>query len=263
MATASYTIWGLFPLYFKSIHAVAPAEILVHRVIWAMLFLAVVLTYRRQWAVNNGRVVDSSLGYFITPLVNVLLGFILLRERLRPIQWLSVAIAACGVIWLAFQAGHLPWISLALAFTFGTYGLLRKTAKLGALEGLSLETLLLLPFSAGYLIYLCNTGNSTFASDLGNTSVYIPWLLVAAGPVTAIPLLLFAAGARRIPLSTLGLLQYISPTLQLLLGICLYHEAFNGQRLSGFLIIWFALLIYSAEGIWRVYKPRIPATTAQ
>jgi chloramphenicol-sensitive protein RarD len=204
------------------------------------------------WAVNNGRVIDASLGYFINPLINVLLGFLLLHERLRPGQWATVALAAGGVAWLTWQGGHLPWIALTLAITFGTYGLLRKTAALGALEGLSLETLILFPAALGYLIVLTLHGHNSFASAPDSTK----WLLVAAGPITAIPLLMFAAGARRIPLSLLGLLQYIGPTLQLLLGVWLYHEPFGGPRLAGFAMIWAALALYSAEGLWRAWSAR-------
>ena len=204
------------------------------------------------WAVNNGRIIDSSLGYFINPLVNVLLGFLLLRERLRPGQWAAVALAAAGVAWLTWQGGHLPWIGLLLAATFGTYGLLRKTAALGPLEGLSLETLLLFPLALAYLIVLTWNGHNTFLAAPASSR----WLLVAAGPITAIPLLLFAAGARRIPLSVLGLLQYIGPSLQLLLGVWLYHEPFGGDRLIGFVMIWSALAVYSLEGLWRTWMVR-------
>jgi chloramphenicol-sensitive protein RarD len=199
-------------------------------------------------------VIDASLGYFINPLVNVLLGFLLLRERLRPGQWAAVAMAAAGVIWLTWQSGHPPWIGLLLAATFGLYGLLRKTAVLGPLEGLSLETLLLFPLALGYLIVLTLTDHNSFTTAPASSQ----WLLAAAGPITAIPLLLFAAGARRISLSLLGLLQYIGPTLQLLLGVWLYHEPFSGDRLAGFAIIWGALVVYSLEGLWRIWsnKPR-------
>jgi len=277
-AAAAYAVWGLFPLYFKALQSIAPEQILLHRMVWSLGFLLIVLAWRRQWAwlgdvlkrpkvlagfaasavllssnwfiyiwaVNNGRVVDSSLGYFINPLFNVLLGFLLLRERLRPVQWTAVALAAAGVAWLTWQSGHLPWIALALATTFGLYGLLRKTAALGALEGLALETLLLFPLALGYLVVLTLHHENQFLS----ASTAQQWLLAAAGPITAIPLLLFAAGARRISLSLLGLLQYIGPTLQLLLGVWLYHEPFGGIRLVGFVLIWSALAVYSLEGLW-------------
>jgi chloramphenicol-sensitive protein RarD len=288
-ALAAYVLWGLFPIYFKQIGQVPALEILVNRIVWSLLLLAALLAWRRQWswfgalrrqprvlagfgasaallacnwllyiwAVNNGRVVDASLGYFITPLVNVLFGLVLLRERLRPLQWAAVGLAGCGVLWLTVHAGHLPWIALGLAATFGSYGLLRKTASLGALEGLSLETLLLFPFALAYFGWLALHGQNHFVAGPAPLSA----LLLAAGPITAIPLLLFAAGARRIPLSTLGLLQYSSPTLQLLLGLWLYHEPFDGARLAGFALIWIALAIYSAEGLWQARMAAFQAST--
>ncbi|MDR3482126.1 MAG: EamA family transporter RarD [Burkholderiaceae bacterium] len=283
-AASAYILWGLFPLYFKALQGVPPLEILFHRIVWALVFLLVVLTSRQQWAwvgklwrqpkvlagfaasalllsanwfiyiwsVNSGHVVDASLGYFITPLVNVLLGFLILHERLRPVQWLAIALAAIGVTWLTWQAGHLPWIGLVLAFTFGAYGLLRKTAALGALEGLSLETILLFPIAFCYLAILAWNGQNTFMQ----ASLSSKLLLAAAGPITAVPLLMFAAGARRIKMSTLGLLQYIAPSLQLLLGVWLYGEPFGGERLAGFAVIWSALAVYSLEGLWRAWSAR-------
>ncbi|MES2901437.1 MAG: EamA family transporter RarD [Pseudomonadota bacterium] len=279
-AALAFLCWGLFPLYFHAIKEVPPMEILVHRVLWSLLFLAVVLAVRRQWswlgqlrsqprvmggfvlsslllsgnwllyiwAVNNGHVIDASLGYFINPLVNVMLGYLVLKERLRPVQWTAIALAGVGVAWLTWQAGHMPWIALLLAASFGAYGLMRKTAALGALEGLSFETLILFPFALGYLVWLSLHGaNSFMTTDSDATR----WLLVAAGPITAIPLLLFASGARKIPLSVLGLLQYIGPTLQMSLGIFFFHEVFTQERLVGFVLIWSALAIYAAEGLYR------------
>lgn len=283
-AAAAYAMWGVFPLYFKALQQIAPFEILVHRMVWSLAFIVIVLAVRRHWnwlgralrqpkviggftvsavllsgnwfiyiwAVNNGRVVDASLGYFINPLFNVLLGSLLLHERLRPVQWTAVGLAACGVAWLTWQGGGLPWIALLLAATFGLYGLLRKTATLGTLEGLAIETLLLFPAAAAYLVILTLEERNGFATASTTTQ----WLLVAAGPITAIPLLLFAAGARRIPLSLLGLLQYIGPTLQLLLGVWLYHEPFGGARLAGFALIWGALAVYSLESLWQTWRAR-------
>lgn len=287
-ALCAYLVWGMFPIYFKSLHAIAPLEILLHRMVWSLLFLLIVLAIRRQWlwisivlrqpkvlagftasalllssnwfiyiwAVNHDRIVDASLGYFMTPLVSVLLGFLVLQERLRRMQWSAVMIAVGGVAWLTWQNGHLPWIPLTLAITFGTYGLLRKTAKLGALEGLSLETLLLFPLAALALAVLTWNGDSDFVHAPATSQ----WLMIAAGPITAIPLLLFAAGARRIPLATLGLLQYITPTIQLLIGVWLYHEPFSGMRLIGFSAIWIALGLYSLDGLWHTYKYTAPNT---
>ena len=280
-AATAYILWGLFPIYFKALQNVAPLEILWHRIAWAFVFLIIVLTVLRQWSwmakvarqpkvlagftasavllslnwllyiwsVNNDHVVDASLGYFMNPLVNVLLGFLLLHERLRPAQWAAVSLAAAGVAWLTWQAGHPPWIGLGLAFSFGFYGLLRKTAALGALEGLSLETFLLFPIAFGCLVWLALNNQNAFL----HASVGSKWLLAAAGPITAIPLLLFAAGARRIRMSTLGLLQYLAPSLQLLLGVCLYSEPFGGKLLAGYAVIWSALALYSLEGLWRAW----------
>ncbi len=282
-AATAYVLWGLFPIYFKTLQHVSPLEILSHRIAWAMVFLLATLLVRRQWAwigavlrrprvlagfaasaillsvnwfiyiwsVNNGHVIDSSLGYFMNPLVNVLLGFLFLHERMRPLQWGAVALAGAGVLWLTWQAGHPPWIGLALAFSFGCYGLLRKTAALGALEGLSLETFILFPLAFAYLAWLAVAGQNAFLSSTPATEC----LLAAAGPITAIPLLLFAAGARRIPMSTLGLLQYIAPSIQLLLGVWLYEEPF-GPRLAGFGVIWSALALYSLEGLWQAWSMR-------
>lgn len=279
-AALAFLCWGLFPIYFHALNDVPPAEILVHRVLWSLLFLMIVLTIRRQWnwvrpllreprvvasfavsalllsgnwllyiwAVNNGHVIESSLGYFINPLVNVMLGYLVLKERLRAFQWGAIALAACGVAWLAWDAGRMPWIALVLAASFGLYGLMRKTAALGALEGLSIETMLLFPFALGYVVWLTMTGANAFVNT---QSDFTRWLLVAAGPITAIPLLLFAAGARKIPLSVLGLLQYIGPTIQFALGIFLFHEAFTSGKLVGFLMIWSALALYAAEGLWK------------
>lgn len=276
-AATCYLVWGLFPLYFKALHHIPSLEILFHRMVWALVFLALVLSVRQQWAwlkgvlkqprllagfaasatllstnwfiyiwsVNNDRIIDASLGYFMTPLVNVFLGFIILKERLRVTQWLAVLSAALGVAWLTFHAGHLPYIALSLACTFGMYGLLRKTASLGALEGLSLETLLLFPFALSYLVYLALHDQNAFLHADWQTQLWI----VAAGPITAIPLLLFAAGARRIPMATLGLLQYISPSIQLLIGVLLFNEKFSHERLLGFIGIWIGLIIYSIDGL--------------
>lgn len=268
--------WSLFSIYFKALESIAPLEILLHRMVWSLLFVAglLVLAGRHKgwlemlksrrhlstfvfsagllainwfiyiWAVNGGMVVDASLGYFINPLVNVLLGVLFLHERLRPGQWFAIAIAAAGVLWFTLQMGQLPWVSLILALSFGAYGLIRKTAPLGALEGLAMETLLLFPLAAAALLWLISQGQSGFV----DTTPGIRILLLLAGPVTSIPLLLFAAGARRLTLTQLGLLQYINPTIQLMLGVWLWHEPFSPARLAGFALIWSALLIYTIEG---------------
>jgi chloramphenicol-sensitive protein RarD len=278
-AASAFILWGIFPLYFHAIREVPPLEILGHRMLWSLAFLAIVLTVRQQWkwlprvvrqprvlgafiasalllssnwfvyiwSVNNGHVLDASLGYFINPLINVMLGMLVLKETLRRGQWLAIGVAACGVAWLTWSAGELPWIALILGMSFACYGLLRKTAALAALEGLSLETMLLFPLALAYVAWLTVQGQNTFINtDTGATR----WLLAAAGPLTAIPLLLFATGARQISMSALGLLQYISPTLQALLGVWVFHEAFPTERLIGFVIIWTALVLYVAEGLW-------------
>ncbi|AOX99711.1 EamA family transporter RarD [Jeongeupia sp. USM3] len=277
-ATLAFLIWGLLPLYLKALTGIPAGEILLHRMVWSLVFLGVILALRRQWAwlgqlrhqpkllagfmasalllsanwftyiwaVQAGRVIDASLGYYINPLVNVLFGVAFLHERLRLGQWLAIGVAAAGVAWLTWQTGQLPWIALLLAVTFGTYGLLRKTASLGALEGLSLETLLLFPFAGGALLWLIGSGQSGFTS----ASPGIQLLCALAGPITAVPLLLFAAGARRIPLSLLGVLQYTGPTVQLLLGVWLWHEPFGQAKLLGFALIWLAIVLYTVEGLW-------------
>ena len=278
-AASAFLCWGLFPLYFHAIGEVPPLQILAHRMLWSLLFLLIVLAVRRQWAwlavvrqprilgsfiasavllsvnwliyiwaVNNGHVIEASLGYFINPLVNISLGYLLLKERLRRAQWMAIAVAALGVAWLTWQAGTVPWIALALAVSFGGYGLLRKTAALGALEGLSFETMVLFPVAAAYVVWLTVHGQNAFINTESTTTRL---LLAAAGPITAIPLLLFASGARQIPLSVLGLLQYLSPTLQFLLGVWLFHEAFTADRMVGFVLIWIALALFAAEGLLR------------
>jgi len=275
-ATLAYVAWGLFPLYFHQLGQVGALEVVMHRTLWSALFLLGVLlvlkrwSWLRQvatqprvlgafalsaslltlnwltyvWAVQNQHLLDASLGYFILPLVNVAIGFFVLHERPRRGQWLAVAVASSGVLWLAVQAGHPPWIALILALSFGGYGLLRKVGALGALEGLTLETWILAPVAACVLAYLTWHGQSAFVqADAGTMG----WLLFG-GPMTATPLLLFAAGARRITLTTMGILQYISPSLQFAIGYWLFHEPFQSTRFVGFLLIWLALVIYSLEG---------------
>jgi chloramphenicol-sensitive protein RarD len=289
-AALAYVCWGLFPLYFRQLAAVPATEVLVHRVVWSLLFVLALLALRRHWAwlgeplrrprvlgafvvsavllstnwltyiwaIANGHVLDASLGYFITPLVNVLLGYTVLHERPRRAQWIALALAAAGVLWLTVQGGRLPWIALLLAASFGAYGLLRKVATLGALEGLTLETLLLAPVAFAALGLSWAQGSSSFPAPELATNL----LLIGAGPVTAVPLLLFAAGARRISMTTLGLLQYVSPTIQFALGVWLFREPFEAQRLLGFCFIWLALLLYSADG-WRVAQRHRDAAAAE
>jgi chloramphenicol-sensitive protein RarD len=276
-AAAAYTLWGLFPLYFKLVSEIPALEITAHRVIWSLVFmLGVLLVLRRWawlgpalrnprvrsvflgsslllaanwfiyvWAVTHGRVVEASLGYFINPLFNVLLGRLVLGERLRRGQWAAVALAAFGVAWLTWHQGSLPWIALALAGSFGTYGLVRKTAPLGAIEGLVLESLVLAPLAAAGLLWAGWHGQTVFQHATPATQL----LLAASGPLTAVPLLFFGAAARRIPLSLLGMLQYIGPTLQLLIGVWVFGEAFGGARAQGFAMIWCACGVFSLD-LW-------------
>ncbi|MBL0089717.1 MAG: EamA family transporter RarD [Ideonella sp.] len=288
-AAAAYILWGVFPLYIRQIEHVGALEIVLHRSVWSLLFVLGLLAVSRRfawlrelrhqprvlatfaltalllsgnwllyvWAVNAHRVLDASLGYFINPLFNVMLGYVVLHERPRPWQWAAVALAAAGVVWLTVAAGQLPWVSLVLAASFGTYGLLRKTAALGAVEGLALETGLLAPLALGGLVWLGWQGRSAFGS--GDTATDL-WLL-AAGPFTAVPLLLFAMGARRVSMATLGLLQYLGPSIQFVLAIWLYHEPFSPLRGIGFALIWAGLVVYSAESLWRYRQAQVAAPT--
>jgi chloramphenicol-sensitive protein RarD len=286
-AVLAFAAWGLFPLYFRQIAAVPPLEVVLHRSVWSLLFVLLLLAALRRFgwlrpllqsprqlvpfalsalllsgnwlvyvfAVQSGQVVEASLGYFINPIVSVLLGVLVLRERLHRVQWAAVALAAAGVLWLTVQHGRLPWIALVLAVSFGLYGLMRKTASLGALEGLALETLLLAPLVVPALLWWTLRGSGAMAQgDLALDA----WLVIG-GPLTALPLLLFAAGARRLPLATVGLLQYLSPTIQLALGVWVFHEPFDRARLIGFAFIWAALLLYSLDGLRRSRSPEAPA----
>lgn len=277
-ALAAFGIWGLFPLYLRELASVPPLEVVAHRSVWSLLLLLVVLTVMRRWAwllqlrqqprqwlafiasalllsvnwlvyvwaIVNGHVLDASLGYFINPLVSVLLGVLVLRERLQPAQWLAVALAAAGVLWLTVDAGRVPWVALILAASFGLYGLLRKTAPLGALEGLTLETLVLAPLVVPALVWFTLQPGGAMARGDGSLNV----LLLLSGPLTALPLLLFAAAARRLPLATVGLMQYLSPTVQFFLGITVFHELMQPARLLGFVFIWTALAVYSGHAWW-------------
>ena len=279
-ALLAFGSWGLFPLYFALIATVPPLEVVLHRSVWSLLLVLGVLAWQQRWdwlgetlrqprrvalfgvsalllacnwlvyvmAVQTGHVAEASLGYFINPLVNVLLGVLVLRERLRPLQWAAVAVAAAGVLWLTWQGGRLPWIALVLACSFGLYGLIRKTAPLGALEGLALENLLLAPLAVPALLWWSFTRDGVL---LTGPASQIGWLLLS-GPLTALPLLWFAGAARRLKLATLGLVQYIAPTLQLALAVWVFHEPFDGARLVGFVLIWSALALVSADALgWR------------
>jgi len=271
----AYIMWGFFPIYFKLIQNIPAIQIVAHRVIWSFIFLIFLILIQRKlgdlrqnlkpriiliylcagvllagnwltyvWSVNAGYVLEASLGYFINPLVSILLGTIFLREKLRLLQWVPIGLAAIGVTYLTISYGALPWIALILAFSFAFYGLVKKVAPLNSLNGLTLETAVLLLPALGYLIYCAADGTGAFiAAGWGQTI-----LLSLAGIITAVPLLLFSSGARRIPLTMVGLLQYFSPTLQFLLGVLLYHESFTQARIVGFCIIWLALIVFTVEG---------------
>lgn len=272
---SAYLFWGFFPIYLKAVAQAPVLEVLAHRVVWAFLFLLVLCSFTGQFSsvgtalrnrravavlagstlliainwgvyifsVMSGRMLESSLGYYINPLVNVLLGVAILGERLETPVRFATALAALGVLSMAVSLGGLPWISATLALSFGLYGLLRKVAPVGALSGLLIETLLLLPFTGGFLFWLAANGRGAFL----NTSRTLDGLLLLSGPATAVPLLCFAAAARRLPLSTLGFLQYLSPTIQFLLAVFVYHEPFDAARLGAFALIWAALGVFAVH----------------
>jgi chloramphenicol-sensitive protein RarD len=287
---SAYLIWGFFPIMFKSLQSVPPLEIVYHRVVWSFILLITITLVGRSWnrlksaakrpkvlalyslaslllainwlvyvyGVNSGHIVETSLGYFINPLVSVALGVLLLREKLRPLQWVPVALAVIGVIYLTALYAAVPWIALTLAFSFGTYGLIKKIAPLGSLDGLTLETAILFLPSLALISYMGFQGSGSFVQD----GISISLLLILVGVITAIPLLLFASAARLIPLSYIGLLQYIAPTCQFLLGVFLYQEPFTQERLVGFVIIWIALLIFTLDG-FRAWKRPIHAAKSE
>lgn len=278
-AIGAFAIWGLLPLYLKLLHQAPVFQIMTHRVVWCCLFVfgwlgvrgelghvtraladgvtrlrlfasAVMITINwltYVWAVGNGHVVEASLGYFINPLVSVLLGVLFLSEKLNPRQWIAVALAALGVAWLTWQVGRPPWIALTLAFSFGLYGFVRKTVVVDAVAGLAVETLLILPFALAWLLFEYGRGASVF----GVVSWQLDALLVTSGLLTAVPLVLFAFGVRRVPLTTIGLLQYMAPTLQLITALLVFKEPFTAVQAVGFGCIWLGLVVYAVDGVWR------------
>lgn len=274
-ATGAFLLWGVLPVYWKLLHGIQPLEVIAHRIVWSLAFLLFVLRWRgrlgqfrgafregRQlalyalssgllavnwltyiYAVQTDRIVESSLGYFLVPLCNVALGFAVLGERLRPMQWTAVGCAAAGVLIQLVKVGHVPWIALILAGSFAFYGLLRKRGPLGSLTGLGVETALLTPLAAGYILWRGWTGDGA----LGHVDGMQQALLLACGIVTAVPLLWFATAARALSLASLGLFQYLAPTAQLLIGVALYHEPFGGARAGSFVLIWIGLALYSLD----------------
>jgi len=265
---SAYSLWGAFPLYWPLLEPANPLEIVSHRAVWTLVFCFIVLAATKAlkstlatlkqpkitvrlfltsilisinwlvyiWATNNGHVVEASLGYYINPLIIIGFGVVLLKEKMRPLQWVAVTIASIGVLVLTIDYGRLPWIALALAISWGSYGLIKKQLGLGALEGLAIETLISAFFYLGYLIYIGNQGTGQFGHSWGLTL-----LLMSAGAITAIPLLLFNGSTNRLPFTTIGLLQYITPTLQFSVGVWIRHEDMPIARWIGFLIIWVAL----------------------
>jgi len=283
-AVASFATWGLVPIYWKLLSRVPALEILAHRFVWTIVFLGLLLSWQERWrevirnlrsrrsalfclgsgimvglnwllfiwAVNIGRVLETSLGYFMTPIVNVLLGAFILRERLSAWQIASILIALVAVSILAFGYGHFPWIAVGLCASFGLYGLLRKQSGTAAIPGLFLETLFLLPLALVYLVLLANRGALTF----GPSHISLSVILTTSGIVTAVPLIWFGYAARHLRLVTIGFLQYLSPSISFILGLFVYHETFTRQHFITFLLIWFALGLVSAEAAlrWRATK---------
>lgn len=277
MGVLAYVLWGGFPLYWPLLEPAGAVEILAHRITWSALtmVLLVLLTRRSRqvlavvrdrrrlvlltaaaaiisvnwvtyiWAVNHDRVVEGSLGYFINPLVTVLMGVIVLGERLRPLQWVALGVAAVAVLVLTLDYGELPWVALVLAFSFGTYGLFKKTANTGAVESLTVETFVLLPLAGGYLVFLSATGAANFAEHGWAHAL----LFVGTGIITAVPLILFGAAATSLSMVTLGLLQYLAPIIQFCIGIWVFHEHMPVGRWLGFAIVWAALVLFTVEAV--------------
>lgn len=274
----------MLPVYWKALQDIAAVELITHRVVWSLVFLVGILLWQKKlgvlraaftspralalnalssvlltanwltyvWGVNHGFIIECSLGYFLTPLCNVALGYLILHERPRPLQWAAIACAAVGVAVLLIKLGHFPWIAVVIAGTWATYGLLKKRSSLGSLAGLTAETLLLFPFAVAALVWWNHTGEGA----LGRVDAWSHALVLSAGVITAIPLLMFAYGAQRVRLTTLGLLQYLAPTVQFLLGLLVYHEAVDTGRWQAFAVIWAGLVLYTADSFW-VQRRRI------
>ena len=289
VAAASFVLWGLMPLYWHLLKAVPSMQIVAHRIVWSALLVVAWLVWKQGrgwlrtalarpraawmlalsglligfnwslyvWAVNAGHVVETSLGYFINPLLNVVIGVLFLHERLNRVQWTSVALAAAGVLWLTFNYGSFPWIALALALSFGLYGVIRKLLAIDSVAGLGVESVYL--FLPGLVLLLWGEthGSGGFLSSTGNGGwgVGLGALLVVGGALTALPLIGFAYAVRRVPLSTVGLMQYLAPTLQFLLGVLVFKEAFDRDRAIGFAFIWVALAVFALEGLRRARRP--------
>ncbi len=287
-AIGAYASWGVFPVYWKLLQHVPAVQLISHRIIWSCVILCGAVTISRQWrafakgaltwsacpiylgaavllsinwlvyvwAVNAGFIVETSLGYFINPLISVLLGVVFLREHLRRWQWVAVGLAATGVVYLTFAYGELPWIALTLAFTFGAYGLVKKVAPLGTLQGLTLETGILIVPALLYLLYTDKVGTGAFLHGGALSNV----LMIGAGVVTTVPLLMFTSAARRIPLSLVGIIQFMAPTLQFLIGVVIYGEPFTKSSCIGFSVVWASLAIFWVEGFLAVRRRPLSPT---
>lgn len=279
-ALAAFGMWGLFPLYLIGLSTVSATQITAHRIVWSCVFVIAWLAVtgdlgklraaaQREgvlirlvasaffiavnwvgfaWAVNNHRVLEVSLAYFIGPLLNVMLGIFVLSERLNRAQWIAVGFAAAGVAYLTFIAGHPPWIALMVGSSFALYGLIRKTVGIDALPGLAIETILLAPFATAFLVWAELHGTGV----LGHSGAWVDGLLLAGGVVTSVPLVLFAFGARQVPYSTIGVLQFIAPSLQLVCGLLVFGESLSGARAVGFVLIWIGLLVYVGNALWKM-----------
>ncbi|OLR91214.1 EamA family transporter RarD [Actinokineospora bangkokensis] len=289
LGVAAYVAWGFFPLYWPLLAPAGPVEILAHRIVWSLVAVAVLVAVTRRWAqvravlrdrtrlgfiavgaftialnwgmyiygVNSGQVVETSLGYFINPLVTILLGVLVMGERLRPGQWVGLGVALAAVVELTWDYGRLPWIALTLAFSFGTYGLMKKKAGVGSAEGLALETAVLAPVALVFLVVVHASGGGTF----GHAGWVNALLLAGTGVVTAVPLLLFGAAAVRVPMSTMGMLQYFVPIIQFAIGVLVFHEAMPGPRWIGFGLVWLALVVITAESL--AHRRRVLALAAR
>jgi chloramphenicol-sensitive protein RarD len=277
-AATSFLIWGIVPIYWRQMHEISPFELIAHRVTWSLVLLLAVAAAQKSlpelaaafrqprvlahsalsaalltvnwtvyvWAVNSGHILESSLGYFLTPLGNVALGYVVLHERLRPMQWTAIALATIGVGSLLIGVRHVPWIALTLAGSWSCYAITRKRSVLGSMTGLTVETILLLPAAAALLLWRAHTGEGA----LGRVDLRLHLFVLSTGIITAVPLTLFAYGARRLRLATLGLLQYIAPTAQFFIGLLVYHEPFDGAQLQAYALIWCGLAVYSADAFW-------------
>jgi chloramphenicol-sensitive protein RarD len=282
-AFGAYTLWGLFPIYWKFLHHVPAIQLIGHRIFWSFITLFIFILFLKKWdafrhavfknrilknysiaalliginwltyvwAVNSGHIIEASLGYFINPLISVILGVMFLHEKIRRWQWLPIGLAAAGVLFLTASFGSVPWIALALALSFGLYGLVKKISPLGSLYGLTIETGILFVPAMLFLSYCDFINEGAFL----HTGPISDVLMIFTGLVTSVPLLMFASATRRIPLTLIGILQYISPTLQFLIGIIIYNEPFSNYQLAGYSIVWVALIIFALEGYFS-YRTR-------